>query len=124
VFHCPKGFDQLQGSPTYGQPVQLSYAVNGVVGGPLGLPLVNITNGNGTSQVMFVWEHCRSPICATNGTTPAGLPFGLPWPLDDSDWINHYPEPRHMGVFNVQFCDGHVIALTRDDVTTAMYYIQ
>ena len=124
VFHCPKGIDLLQGSPTYGQPVQLSYAINGVVGGPQGVPLVNITNGNGTSNVMFIWEHCRSPGCATNGTLPVNYPSGLPWPTTDSDWINHYPEPRHLGVYNVTFCDGHVIAMPMSILTTPMYYVE
>ena len=100
MYICPKGFDSLQGSPTFGNPLQLGYALNSVTGGPAGMPLVQITNGNGTSQVMYLWEHCRSFGCSYNG---------LPWPLNDSDWINHYPENRHAGVFGVQFCDGHVI---------------
>jgi prepilin-type N-terminal cleavage/methylation domain-containing protein len=115
VFHCPKGFDSLVGSPTFGQPLQLSYALNGVTGGSAGARLVEITNGNGTSQVMYLWEHCRSPGCAFNG---------LPWPVDDQDWINHYPENRHLGLFGVQFCDGHVIMLSRSDLSTPMYYAQ
>jgi prepilin-type N-terminal cleavage/methylation domain-containing protein/prepilin-type processing-associated H-X9-DG protein len=124
VFHCPNGFDMLQGSPTFGQTVQLSYAVNGVTGGPQGLPLIWITNGNGTSQVMYIWEHCRSPICATNGTLPANYPAGLPWPINDSDAINHYPEPRHLGFYNVQFCDGHVVAMQKIELDTPMYYFE
>src|SRR5947209_10052196 len=46
VYICPKGFDSLQGSPTFGRPLQLAYAVNGVNGGPSGRTLVEITNGN------------------------------------------------------------------------------
>jgi hypothetical protein len=114
VFHCPKGFDSLQGSPTFGQELQLSYAINGVAGGPAGARLVDITNGNGTSQVMYLWEHCRSPGCAYNN---------MPWPLNDVDWINHYPENRHVGLFGVQFCDGHVVMMSRLDITTPMYYV-
>src|SRR5262249_15361790 len=63
VFRCPKGIDMLQGSPTFGQPVQLSYALNGVTGGPGGARLIDVTNGNGTSQVMYLWEHSRFPNC-------------------------------------------------------------
>jgi hypothetical protein len=91
----------------------VSYAINSVTGGPSGMRLVDITNGNGTSNVMFLWEHCRSPGCAYNG---------LPWPVDDADWINHYPENRHVGVFGVQFCDGHVLMLRKTELTPAMYY--
>src|SRR6185503_8153786 len=53
TFRCPKGIDFLPGSPTQGQPVQISYAFNGVGGGPQGLRLVDVTNGNGTAQVMY-----------------------------------------------------------------------
>jgi prepilin-type N-terminal cleavage/methylation domain-containing protein len=123
VFLCPQGFDSLPGSPTFGRPLQLGYAVNGVDGGPSGARLLNVTNGNGTSQVMYLWEHCRSPACATNGTAPAGLPPGLPWPFDDADWINHYPENRHGTVFGVQFCDGHVVMTNRSEILTPMYYV-
>lgn len=123
IFHCPNGVDMLPGSPTFGQPVQLSYAINGVVGGPQGVSLIWITNGNGASEVMLFWEHCRSPGCATNGTLPVGVPSGLPWPINDSDAINHYPEPRHGGVYNVLFCDGHVVPMQKIDLTNPMYYI-
>ncbi len=124
VFHCPRGIDVLAGSPTFGQQVQLSYALNSVDGGPAGARLVEITNGNGTSQVMSLWEHCRSPNCATNGTAPPGLPPLAPWPIDDADWINHYPENRHGGVFGVQFCDGHVVMMRKTEITTTMYFVR
>jgi prepilin-type N-terminal cleavage/methylation domain-containing protein len=124
VFHCPNGTDTLPGSSTYGKQVQLSYAINGVDRGPQGAKLIELTNGNGTSQVMFIWEHCRSPICATNGTTPAGYAPGLPWPTDDVDVVNHYPESRHLGVYGVQFCDGHVVMMRKTDLVRSMYYIR
>jgi prepilin-type N-terminal cleavage/methylation domain-containing protein len=113
VFRCPKGFDSVVGSSTFGQPLQLSYALNGVTGGPTGARLIEITNGNGTSQVMYLWEHLRTPGCSSNGQ---------PWPLDDADWINHYPENRHTGVYGVTFCDGHIAMMRKADITTAMYY--
>jgi prepilin-type N-terminal cleavage/methylation domain-containing protein/prepilin-type processing-associated H-X9-DG protein len=124
VFHCTNGIDMLSGSPTQGNPVQISYAINGVDGGPAGVKVVEVINGHGTSNVMFAWEHCRHPGCATNGTMPANMPPGLPWPIDDTDVINHYPEARHGGVYNVLFCDGHVIAMKKTDLLKPMYYIR
>lgn len=122
VFRCPNGIDLLPGSPTQGQPVQLSYALNSVIGGPMGMSLVHIANGNGTSQVMYAWEHARSPMCSTNGITPPGYPGGLPWPVNDADAPSHYPEGRHIGSYNVLFCDGHVEAMRRSELQTSMYY--
>jgi len=122
TFHCPNGIDTLPGSPTYGQKVQISYTFNGVAGGPQGCRIHDVSNGNGTAYVMFGWEHCRHPGCATNGSMPAGIPANMPWPIDDSDWWNHYPEPRHLGSYNVLFTDGHVIAMKKMDLQPQMYY--
>jgi len=121
VFKCPQGLDMIVGSPTRGLPLQLSYAMNGVYGGPTGKPLETIIDGNGSSNVLLVWEHARMPACATNGAAPAGLPPGLPWPLTDVDAPNHYP-PRHLGVFNVLYCDGHVVAITQAELSNPMFY--
>jgi prepilin-type processing-associated H-X9-DG protein len=85
--------------------------------------LVNLTNGNCTSQVMFAWDHCRSPGCATNGVSPPGLPPNTPWPVDDADQVNHYPEARHLGVYNVLLCDGHVQTMRKDELRPYMYYV-
>lgn len=113
VFHCPNGLDLLPGSPTRGKQVQISYALSAIVGGPTGLSLVSVTNGNGTSQVMLGWEHSRHAGCSYNG---------LPWPVGDADAINHYPEPRHLGLYNVLFCDGHVVPMRKAELTNAMFY--
>ncbi len=123
VFRCPSGIDMLPNSPTRGRPVQISYAINGVTGGPAGESLVVITNAAGTSNVMFAWDHSRHPGCATNPWRPPGVGPGLPWPPDDADAINHYPEPRHGGVFNVVFCDGHVEAKKKNTLRRELYYV-
>jgi prepilin-type N-terminal cleavage/methylation domain-containing protein/prepilin-type processing-associated H-X9-DG protein len=123
VFRCPDGLDQVPGSPTRGMPLQLSYAISGVAGGPAGVSLVHITNGNGTSNVLLVWEHSRMPACATNGTEPPGLPPALPWPLTDADAPNHYPD-RHVGTFNVLFCDAHVATVTTADLSIPLFYVR
>src|SRR5262245_25053244 len=75
VFKCPNGIDVQQGSATYGQPFQCSYGMNYVTGGPNGLKLVWLANGNGSSNILIVWDHGRTPGCA-NSTIAA--PRG-PW---------------------------------------------
>jgi len=122
VFRCPEGDDRDPTSPTLGQPLQLSYGISGVDGGPVGQRLARISNGRGTSNVLLLWEHGRLPACATNGTEPAGLPSGLPWPLNDTDGPNHYP-PRHVFQFNVLYCDGHVVAIVESDLKRELFYI-
>ncbi len=122
AYRCPNGTDMIRGSATFGRPVQISYALNGVLGGPIGMRLVNVTNGNGTTNVMLGWDHARHPACATNGTVPANVPPQFPWPVDDIDAPNHYPEARHGGTYNVVFCDGHVIAMRKADLRREMYY--
>ncbi len=123
VFKCPDGLDIDPNSSTLGQPLQLSYAMSGVFGGPSGMRLVHITNGNGTSNVLIAWEHGRLPACATNGVQPPGLAPGLPWPVTDADAPNHYPD-RHVGTFNVLFCDGHVVNFTIPDLNTPLFYVR
>ena len=98
--------------------------MNGTDGGPQGARLLDVTNGNGTSQVMYIWEHARHAGCATNGAQPPGLPPNIPWPVDDPDVINHYPEARHLGVYNVLYCDGHVAVMRKADLRTEMFYIR
>jgi prepilin-type N-terminal cleavage/methylation domain-containing protein/prepilin-type processing-associated H-X9-DG protein len=121
VFKCPLGNDRDPASPTLGKPLQISYGINGVFGGPAGDTLLDVTNGNGTAQVLIGWEHGRLPACATNGTQPPGLPAGLPWPLSDSDVPNHYP-PRHLGLCNFLYCDGHVAAMVPNELKAPMFY--
>jgi prepilin-type N-terminal cleavage/methylation domain-containing protein/prepilin-type processing-associated H-X9-DG protein len=124
VFKCPDGYDRVPGSPTLGEPLQLSYAMSGVTGGPAGMSLLFITNNNGTSNVLLGWDHSRLPACGTNGGQPVGLPAGLPWPLTDVDAPNHYPVDRHGGVFNVLFCDGHVVSMTIEDLSIPLFYVR
>jgi prepilin-type N-terminal cleavage/methylation domain-containing protein/prepilin-type processing-associated H-X9-DG protein len=113
VFRCQQGFDRVQGSKTFGQPLQLAYAISGVEGGPSGKKLIHIRNG--TSNVLHVWEHSRSPICALTGV-------GIPWPLDEPDAPNHYPIARHGRRFNVLFCDGHVVSMDLTDLNVPLFY--
>ena len=108
VFKCPTGFD-----PATGQRYQCSYGMNYVSGGPNGRPLAHLTNGNGSSNILIVWDHGRTPGCAnsTHAATPA-TPRG-PWPFPDTTSPKtHYPDQRHTNTFNVLYCDGHVVAMT------------
>ena len=118
VFQCPDGFDITPGSATLGQRYQCSYGMNYVSGGPNGLTLVNITDGNGTSNVLIVWDHAKTPGCA-NSTIPA--PRG-PWsPYTNAAAATHYPL-RHTGVFNVLFCDGHTQGMVQTDLMDSLFY--
>jgi prepilin-type N-terminal cleavage/methylation domain-containing protein/prepilin-type processing-associated H-X9-DG protein len=114
VFQCPLGVDNLPGSPTFGQPLQISYAINGVTGGPTYQNLLWITNG--TSNVYLAWEHSSVPVCSANG--------GVPVQITATDVVKHYPL-RHIQVVNFLFCDGHVAAMTWDDlVPQTPFYAQ
>jgi prepilin-type N-terminal cleavage/methylation domain-containing protein/prepilin-type processing-associated H-X9-DG protein len=118
VFRCPDGFDNAPGSPTFGETLQVSYALNWVSGGPGALRLVALQNG--TSQVMLAWDHGGIPGCAVQAAP--GQPR-LPVPVGDPTAPRHYP-PRHSGTFNVLWCDGHVASQLPADMLTPWFYAQ
>jgi prepilin-type N-terminal cleavage/methylation domain-containing protein/prepilin-type processing-associated H-X9-DG protein len=115
IFRCPDGMDLNSASPTYGQYLQISYALNFVTNTPCGLSLVQIQNG--TSNVLLGWEHSNVPVCAYEGP---GSTVRIPWPLTDPDAPRHYPN-RHITVFNALFCDGHVEALTFPNLPDSLF---
>lgn len=118
IFNCPDGIDITPGSTTLGKTFQVSYGMNYTTGGPNGRKLTDIINGNGSSSVMIVWDHGRTPGCA-NSTIAA--PRG-PWkPYVNSTDFTHYPQ-RHTGVFNALFCDGHAAGMTQNDLGDALFY--
>ncbi len=120
LFQCPEGIDLTPGSPTQGQTYQCSYGMNYVTGGPNGKRLIDLTNGNGTSNVMIVWDHAKTPGCANSKTA---APRG-PWkPYTDATAATHYV-PRHTGTFNVLFCDAHVVNRTQGELGDALFYAQ
>lgn len=113
VFKCPMGTD-----PTTSKPFQVSYGMNYVNGGPNGKRLTTLDNG--TSNIMIVWDHAKTPGCADSThaatmTNPRG-----PWPWPDIA-NTHYPSNRHTGTFNVLYCDGHVASLGQNDLGTSMF---
>jgi prepilin-type N-terminal cleavage/methylation domain-containing protein/prepilin-type processing-associated H-X9-DG protein len=119
IFKCPEGIDIMPGSATLNQAFQCSYGMNYTTGGPNGKRLTDIKNG--TSNVLIVWDHGRTPGCA-NSTIPA--PRG-PWtPLSNPADTTHYPQRRHWGVFNVLWCDGHATSITQNDLMLSQFYAQ
>jgi len=124
IFHCPAGIDIDPASATRGQTFQCSYGMNYVTGGPNGRRLAEVSAGNGTSKVVFVWDHGRTPGCANS---KRAAPRGA-WKQPDGTFVlesdtTHYPVRRHQGVFLALFCDGHVEALTQGELTDAMFVI-
>jgi prepilin-type N-terminal cleavage/methylation domain-containing protein/prepilin-type processing-associated H-X9-DG protein len=116
VFQCPDGFEFAPGA-AQGRRYQVSYGMNYVTRGPHGLRLTDIRNG--TSNVIIVWDHGRTPGCANSRiAAPRG-----PWTpyLDSADTV-HYPQRRHSGVFNVLFCDAHVVSMTQNDLMDQLFY--
>lgn len=118
IFRCPRGFDMERASPTIGQPLQLSYGMNNVSGGPSGVSLGTVVNGNGASNVLLAWDHGNLPGCST---APYCSPRA-PWPWSGFGTDLHYP-PRHLGAFNSLYCDGHVVSSRPSDLQRAMFYV-
>jgi prepilin-type N-terminal cleavage/methylation domain-containing protein/prepilin-type processing-associated H-X9-DG protein len=118
IFQCPEGYDFVLGSPTFGKQYQVSYGMNYVTGGPTGEPLTLMINGNGSSNVMIVWDHAKTPGCA-NSAIPA--PRGPFKPFTGTAAATHYPL-RHTGVFNVLFCDGHVLGTLQNDLNDELFF--
>jgi prepilin-type N-terminal cleavage/methylation domain-containing protein/prepilin-type processing-associated H-X9-DG protein len=127
VFQCPAGIDRDPASPTVGRTYQVSYAMNYVTGGPNGMTLPDLINGNGIANVLIVWDHGKTPGCAfSNFAAPRG-----PWLFDGRETpadvaaapLVHYPL-RHSGVFNVLFCDAHVTSMVPNDLMKRLFLIR
>ena len=122
IFHCPQGIDIDRASSTFGQTFQCSYGMNYVTNGPNGRTLPEISAGNGTSKVVVVWDHGRTPGCANS---KIAAPRG-PWKQPDGTFVlesdtTHYPVRRHQGVFMVLYCDGHVGAVGQSELLEGMF---
>src|SRR5262249_93015 len=92
--------------------------MNYVNGGPNGKRLVQLTGGNGTSNILIVWDHGKTPGCADSSHAATATNPRGPWPFPDTtNPKTHYPDQRHTNVFNVLYCDGHVVGMTATEMT-------
>ena len=93
-FRCPEGDDTTRGSPAYGQPFQVSYALNPRLGGRrLEGPVV---------PGVLATEHMGLPNCASAAA------HWDPWPTDPETARARHVPLRHMGVANALGRDAHV----------------
>jgi prepilin-type N-terminal cleavage/methylation domain-containing protein/prepilin-type processing-associated H-X9-DG protein len=116
VFRCPQAIDTTPGSPTNGRSYQVAYALNHVAGGPAGMRLAAVSAGNGTSQVLFIWEHANGPVCYDTQNAKR-----VPIAWDNAAASTHYP-PWHDEAFNALYCDGHVSTMRREELTLPQFY--
>jgi prepilin-type N-terminal cleavage/methylation domain-containing protein/prepilin-type processing-associated H-X9-DG protein len=125
IFKCPDGMDIDPTSSTFGQIYQVSYGMNYVTDGPNAKRLTDLINGNGSSSIAIVWDHGKTPGCAYSFyAAPRG-----PWLFDGRETASdiavaplvHYPR-RHVNLFNVLFCDGHVISMQQNDLFKNLFY--
>jgi prepilin-type N-terminal cleavage/methylation domain-containing protein len=123
TFKCPTGLDIDPASTTRGRFFQCSYGMNYVTGGPNGKRLIDLVSGNGSSNIIIVWDHGRTPGCAnSNLAAPRG-----PWKQPGGVYVldtdtTHYPVRRHDGIFHVLHCDGHVAGLRQADLIDSLFY--
>src|SRR5208283_1140519 len=115
IFKCPCGMDTDKTHDTYGQRFQASYGLSSVVQGPEGMRLLDITNGNGTGQVLLAWEHDNGPQCWAG-------PCLARQPVDPQCSVTalHYPYRHGNNTCQFLYCDGHVAALAREALTLDM----
>lgn len=117
IYRCPLAFttaDKEHGR----EPLQASYAMNGVTGGPEGRSLGDITNGHGTAYVALAWEHDLGVQCWAHGE----LGQRTHWPPTDQSAASHYVE-RHLGVCGFLWCDGHTTMQRRAEIQVESLYV-
>ena len=118
LFVSQGNFREWQQSQSFeGMSAVQDFRIN-LTGGPNGHKLVELTDGNGTSNILIVWDHAKTPGCANSKTA---APRG-PWtPYADAAAQTHYPL-RHLRVFNTLFCDAHVTSMTQAELHDSLFY--
>jgi prepilin-type N-terminal cleavage/methylation domain-containing protein/prepilin-type processing-associated H-X9-DG protein len=118
IFKCPKGFD-----PVTNLPYQCSYGMNYINGGPNGRRITDLTNGNGSSNILIVWDHGKTPGCADSSHAATAANPRAPWPFPEVPGppYTHYPQDRHVDTLNFLYVDGHVAAQSQADLTTQAF---
>jgi prepilin-type N-terminal cleavage/methylation domain-containing protein/prepilin-type processing-associated H-X9-DG protein len=119
AFRCPEGFDTRVDSATKQYPLQCCFGMNAVTAGPSGRSLVEVSNGRGTSNTMYIWDHSNIPACANPSKPPGTMEPCKPY-LQESIKMMHYP-PRHNSVLNVLWCDNHVSSLRPDQLRDELF---
>jgi prepilin-type N-terminal cleavage/methylation domain-containing protein/prepilin-type processing-associated H-X9-DG protein len=118
ILHCPFGQEMDKNDPHYGEEFQISYGWSSVSRGPDARPLVEISNGSGTSNVIVLWEHDNGPTCSVG---PVGGRLPIPRTPDLVD--RHYP-PRHFGMCHFLFCDGHVALMRQTELPEEIFNVE
>lgn len=109
IYHCPLGYaepDEWSGR-TSREQLQVSYALNGLTGGPEGKQLSELTAARGTSNIPIVWEHDLGPQC-WKFSYASRIAFDPRY----REAIPHY-SGRHGGLTHFLYGDGHIVALNR-----------
>jgi len=110
VLKCPQGIDRDPHSATQGEFYQVAYAYTAITRGPEAKRLTDVTNGNGTTNVVCAWEHNNGPQCWTMYSRRDLRP--VPRTVEPD---KHFPL-RHNGFCHFLFCDGHVMGLRRSEI--------
>jgi len=116
IFKCPDGTDTDPTSSTFGGTFQISYALSAITGGPEASRLTDITNRNGTANVVVAWEHNNGPVCFLGPPKQR-----VPIPFTPDMALRHYPG-RHNGICHFVFCDGHITGLVLQDLHKNLFY--
>jgi prepilin-type processing-associated H-X9-DG protein len=96
IFRCPVGIDTTNGSPTTGQTFQVSYATT-----PSDRAYRRVEG-----KRFYAWDHMDLPVCPASALE--STLHWTTWPADSAIKASRHTPPRHAGVYNSLYGDGHV----------------